>query len=136
MSYTKRYLEDIVDELATELDEDWCQVNDVFMEHTSNGCSIEQAKANTREYFQKRSKIKNVWKKDSPMKEFNLRFPKACSPMTIFLDQCDGCPDLDIEVKQQTLYAGAKPYAICVQIQCRDVDKCAHLIKRIKRGDA
>lgn len=51
MSLTKRYLEDVVDELAKELDEDWCHVNDVFMSHMSDGLSIEQAKVYTREYF-------------------------------------------------------------------------------------
>ena len=69
------------------------------------------------------------------MRECNLKFPNQCSPMTTFLEQCDGCPDLDIEVKQQTMYADSRPYAVFMQIQCRDVDKCAHLIERIKKGD-
>lgn len=51
MSLTKRYLEDIVDDLAKELDEDWCDVNDIFMAHVSDGLSIDQAKAYTTEYF-------------------------------------------------------------------------------------
>lgn len=58
MSYTKRYLEDVVDELAKELDEDWCEVNDAFMEHVSDGLSIEKAKAYTREYFKSVQKLR------------------------------------------------------------------------------
>ena len=51
MSLTKRYLEDVVDELAKELNEDWCEVNDVFMLFISNGNPIEKAKQLTKNYF-------------------------------------------------------------------------------------
>lgn len=52
MSYTKRYLEDVVDELAKELDEDWCHVNDVFMDLVSDGLPVERAKVYTKEHFE------------------------------------------------------------------------------------
>lgn len=51
MSLTKRYLEDVVDELAKELNEDWCEVNDIFMEFVSNGNPVDLAKLKTKEYF-------------------------------------------------------------------------------------
>lgn len=51
MSLTKRYLEDIVDELAKELNEDWCDVNDVFMEFVSDGNLVQKAKTLTKGYF-------------------------------------------------------------------------------------
>lgn len=51
MSLTKRYLEDVVDELAKELNEDWCEVNDVFMIFISNGNPLEKAKRLTKNYF-------------------------------------------------------------------------------------
>lgn len=62
MSLTKRYLEDVIDELAKELKEDWCEVNDVFMEHVSDGLSIEKAKAYTREYFKSIQSLKTYAK--------------------------------------------------------------------------
>lgn len=51
MSLTKRYLEDVVDELAKELNEDWCEVNDAFMLFISNGNPLEKAKMLTKNYF-------------------------------------------------------------------------------------
>lgn len=62
MSLTKRYLEDIVDELAKELNEDWFDVNDVFMEHVSDGLSIEKSKAYTREYFKSVQRLRQYEK--------------------------------------------------------------------------
>ena len=58
MSLTKRYLEDAVEELAKELNEDWCDVNDVFMGHVSDGLSTEQAKVYTKEYFRSVQKLR------------------------------------------------------------------------------
>lgn len=69
------------------------------------------------------------------MQECKLKFPSHCSPMTVFLEQCDGCPELEIEVKTQTLYADANPYLEALQITCYNIDKCAHLIKRIEKGE-
>lgn len=69
------------------------------------------------------------------MKECKLKFPDHCSPTTTFLDQCDGCPDLEIEIDQQTLYADSVPRLDYIQITCRHINKCTHLIHRIKKGD-
>ena len=58
MSFIKRYLEDVVDRLAKELNEDWCKVNDLFMSHVSDGLSVEDARTATRDYFRSVQKLR------------------------------------------------------------------------------